>query len=690
MKSSTSTLVFVCIASMAFCSYFLYRELTERIDKKGGEAIGTITFKKRSASRRYSDNVIWEEIEQESEVFNYDAIRTLEYSSAVVSLKDGTKIELDQNTLLVVILSDKGLNINFDKGGVSAQSGAGTKVPITLQSKDATIALDKGNVSVNSSDTGMNIYVNSGSAKVASMGKELSITPLEVAVLKNGVAESKKGTLFPESPENNINLITFGKDRSVKLAWRSEPPGEVKVEIAHNNDFKNIARSYTSGKASLEVNLPAGDYYWRVVRGGFTSHTMKFSILSDRRPELITPHMNQKISVTEGAEIINFQWEKSAYAASYELIAARDSKMTDVVLTLSSNINIISITKIETGSYYWTVKSIYPSGIISGPASSGPYLFEVEKLKFVQAKPVPLESGPITTAGPFNLNWKGIPGSKSFKVDLSSDPEFKNILVTKNASNTFVKIDKKLPEGKYFWRVSALSGEKISATSVTALLTLIRPVEIIAINPQPGAVLFDKPENVKFAWRDPNNGDKYTIEVSDRSDFTNIRKSQESSIPEANMKSPGEGNYFWRVILKDSSGNTIAKSSANEFFIPGDLRIPVQIIPKDNDKIIPGLKKRLRFEWGKIAGANEYEIEIFQSVAGAEKPFMIYSSKLNYIELTNQSIFTPGAYSWLVRAKEMRKGRVAASKESKKQYFEVEKVVLLPAPVVKNPGVIFK
>lgn len=675
---------------MALCSYFLYRELTERIDKTGGEVIGTVTFKKRSASRRYSENVIWEEIEQESEVFNYDAIRTQEYSSATVSLKDGTKIELDQNTLLVVMLSDKGVNINFDKGGVSAQSGAGAKIPVTLQSKDATIALDQGNVSVSSSDAGMSIYVNAGSAKVASMGKEMNITPLEVAVLKDGVAESKKGSLFPQSPEHNANFITFGKTRSVKLAWRSEPPGNVKVEISHNNDFRNIIKSYNTGKSELDVNLAAGDYYWRIVRGGITSHPVKFSILTDRKPDLIAPHMNQRITVTEGSEIVSFQWEKSEYASSYELTAARDMKMTDVVLTLASRINIISTPKIDAGRYYWTVRSIYPAGITAGPALTGPYFFEVEKLKFVQMKPVPLDHGPVTTAGPFDLSWKGVAGSKNYKVELSSDSEFNNIIETKKTYNTFVRIEKKIPEGKYFWRVSALSGDDVSATSITAELILIRPAQIIVLNPQPGAVLFDKPENVKFAWRDPNNGDRYTVEISDMRDFRSIRQSQVSTVPETDMKIPGKGNFFWRVILKDSAGHTLAQSSVSEFFIPGDLRTPVQTFPKDNEKIIPGLKKRLRFEWSKITGANEYEIEIFQRVAGVEKTFMIYSSKSNYIELTNQSIFRPGLYSWMVRAKEIKKGRITASRESKKNYFNVEEVVLLPAPVVKNPGVIFK
>jgi len=690
MKFSTSSIIFSCITVMAVSSFFLYKELTERVDKTGGEAIGTITFKKRSASRRFSDNVIWDEIEQESEIFNYDAIRTLEYSSAVVSLKDGTKIELDQNTLLVVILSDKGLNINFDKGGVSARSGAGTKVPITLQSKDATIALDKGDVSINSSDAGMNIYVNSGTAKVAAQGREMSITPLEAAVLKNGAVGSEKISLFPESPVNNSNLLTFGRSRSVKLSWSCEPPGDVNVDVSNTSDFKNILSRYSSVNSSLEVTLPPGDYYWRIVRGNIISRPVKFSILSDRKPELIAPHMNQKISVTEGAEIVTFQWVKSDYALSYQLTAARDSKMSDIALTLASKVNIISTPKLDPGKYYWIVKSVYPPGIIAGPAVSEPYVFEVERLKFILAKPEPLEQGPVTTAGPFNLNWKGVQGSTSYKIEISSDVEFKNIFVSKNSADTFVKIEQKIPEGKYFWRISALRGEKISATSVTARLTLIRPEEILTINPQPGTVLFDKPGNVKFSWKDPNNGDNYIVEISGSKDFKNIKQSQNAGIMEADLKSPGEGSYFWRVMLKDKSGNIVARSRASEFSIPGDLRSPAPVTPKDKEKIIPGLKKRLRFEWGKINGASEYEVEIFQRVAGLEKQFMIYSSKSNYIELTNQAIFKAGSYSWLVRAKDVRKGKVAASRESKKFYFEVEEVVLLPAPAVKNPGVIFK
>jgi hypothetical protein len=690
MKFWTKSLILFSLLFTAVCSYFLYRELTARIERTGGEAIGTITFKKRSASRRYTDNVIWEEIEQESEIFNYDAIRTMEYSSAVIALNDGTKIELDQNTLLVVVLSDKGLNINFDQGGVSARSGEGSQNPIIFNSKDATIALNEGGISINSSDSGTDIQVNSGSAKISAEGKELQVSANETATLKDGVAESGRASLFPLFPGQNSNLVTFTGSRSVAFTWRSEPPGEVRIEISRGSDFKNILKSYTTRETGFDINLSSGDYYWRIVRKNSRSYPVKFSILSDIRPRLIAPHNNQKVILTEGSGMIPFRWEKSRYASAYELTAARDSKMSDVVLTLMSGVNTISASGLKPGRYYWTIKSIYPQEIISGPVLSGPGIFELDTISFNRARPVPLDQGPVSIAAPFNLNWKGVQGADSYKVELSSDRDFENIILTKNSVNSLVNIDRKLSEGVYYWRVSALKGESISATSVTALLTLIKPLEIVLLNPPAGGVLTDKPDTINFSWRDPNSGAGYLVEISDTRDFRNIKRKIESSLPGVDILSPGAGSYFWRVRLKDDSGGVIAQSGTGDFTIPGELQTPLQIAPVNNDKIVPGLKKRIRFEWSIISGADEYEMQIFRRIAGVERPLMIYSSKSNYIDIVNQSIFAPGIYSWVVRAKQMNKGRINAYKESGRSVFEVEEVILLPAPVVKNPGVIYK
>ncbi len=321
MKLLTNSLIAISVAVLVYCSYYLYKELTSRVEKTGGDVIGTIVFKKKNASRRYTDSVIWEELPQESEIYNYDAIRTMEYSSAVLTLKDGTRIELDQNTMLVVIMKDKTLNINFDQGGVSAQNSAGGEGSITLNSKDASISLGKGDISVNSDDNGMDIRVNSGAAVVAAGGKELAVSSDESATLKDGVAEASKDRFIPVFPGRNSYLVSFGKTRPVNFSWKSSIEGEVSVEISLNKRFQPVLKSFKTRKTASTIDLPAGDYYWRISKGKSFSYPSKFTILSDRKPELTAPYINQNITLTEGSEIISFRWEKSQYAVNYEVTA---------------------------------------------------------------------------------------------------------------------------------------------------------------------------------------------------------------------------------------------------------------------------------------------------------------------------------------------------------------------------------
>ena len=690
MKFWTSISIVVAIAFASLCSYYLYREFTSHESKIGGEKIGTITFKKRSASRRFSESVMWEEIAQESPVYNYDAIRTLEYSSAVISLNDGSSIELDQNTMLVVILSQKGVDINFDRGGVSAKSGAGGKQLITLNARDASIALDSGDISVNSSDKGMNISLESGSAKIETSGGAVNITADETATLKEGKVQTEKRSLFTEFPANHSYLLSAGKSMSLEFRWRSEPPGAVKVEIARSSRFTDVFKSFSSGSLSREVELTPGDYYWRILSGKNKSFPAKFTIMEDRKPELIYPRMNQNVSVSEGAGVLPFRWGKSRHASGYEVKVARDPEMKDVAATLVSKNNSIAAEGIAPGTYYWTVKNIYPAGINAGEVISGPNKFTLQKLQFSLSRPIPVDPGVVTTAAPFTLYWKGVPGAGTYTVEIASDTEFKNSVLKEMTGNTFIRVNRKLSEGSYYWRIVALQGTSSSEKSDTAPLLITKPVEITLISPQPGTVLYKRPEVINFMWKDPNQGDKYLVEISDNKNFSRMSMVLESDLHNVTGESPGAGHYFWRVVLKDKTGKIIATSPVTDFSIPAELRAPVLVAPGKNEKIIPGIKNRVRFQWSKIHGATEYEVEVFQRIAGVEKTMIIYTARNNYIESANPSLYRPGQFSWLVRARQVKNGRITAFRESERSFFEVESVELLPPPEVREPGVLFK
>jgi len=364
--------------------------------------------------------------------------------------------------------------------------------------------------------------------------------------------------------------------------------------------------------------------------------------------------------------------------------------MKDVVALLVSKINTISAADIPPGTYYWTVKNIYPAGISAGESVSGPKRFTLQKVQFNLSRPLPIDPGVVTTAAPFTLYWKGVQGAGRYTVEIASDPEFKKSVLREVTGNAFIRVDRKIHEGSYYWRVVAFRGSNSSAKSDTASLLITKPVEITLVSPQAGTILYKRPEVINFTWKDPNQGNKYIVEVSERKDFGRMSMVLESDLHSVTGESPGAGSYFWRVVLKDKTGKIIAKSPVNDFSIPAELRVPVLVSPADNEKVLPGLKSRMRFEWRRSHGATEYEVEVFQRIAGAEKTMMIYTARDNFIEASNPALYRPGRFSWLVRARQVKKGKITAFRESGKSFFEVESVELLPPPEVKDPGVLFK
>ena len=64
------------------CSFFLYANFTKKIEVGNVKKIGTITYKRKVAQRKYSGQVVWEDIEQNNPVYSNDSIRTSSISEA--------------------------------------------------------------------------------------------------------------------------------------------------------------------------------------------------------------------------------------------------------------------------------------------------------------------------------------------------------------------------------------------------------------------------------------------------------------------------------------------------------------------------------------------------------------------------------------------------------------------------------
>lgn len=122
MKFLTSDSIVVGASALLITSLsiFLYADFNRKIDAGDARQIGTITFKRQVAQRKYLAQVVWEDVEQDVPVYNNDSIRTATNSEAVIHLGDGTDINIDENSMIMLSTLENEININFEHGTISA------------------------------------------------------------------------------------------------------------------------------------------------------------------------------------------------------------------------------------------------------------------------------------------------------------------------------------------------------------------------------------------------------------------------------------------------------------------------------------------------------------------------------------------------------------------------------------------
>jgi len=687
MKSwdKEALLIFLCFAVITTSVYALYREMTLRIEKNSSQSIGSITFKKKSAERKYDEYVIWEDIDNNALVFNYDSIRTFKGSAAFIHLKSGTEISLDEDTMIVIISDDDGVKINFDRGSVSAKSGDAAE-NISLNTKDVSVSMNKGEINVKQSEDIVDVNISGGEAAINAGGDIKKIDENVKAQIVKGKTEVKKISIIPEYPSDNAFFVTYKELAGIDFKWKSESAGTDIVQISKESNFTNIIYTSKSSNGKCGINISPGDYYWKVTARGESSPVKKFILLKDSVPEQIYPGDNEKVSVTGDEETVNFKWNQSEHAAAYEFEVAQNQTIEKPFKKLRLNMNSVSVEGIPAGHLWWRVNRIYPDGFIILDDKTIISGFNLERSVFTRIKPKPIHDGEMyasTLTENIILNWEGGKGVKDYKVEISSDNQFKNIIRSSNAEMPFFNAGK-MSEGRYFWRVSANYEKWESPVSDAVTLIVSAPKPVVYLSPVNGTIFADNEDYIKFLWNDPLDTNSYSFEISADSDFKNIISSSKTDLSSYLLKNPGSGKFYWRVSIIDNAGTKIAAGAPGFFFIPEALEKPSAVLPSNMGVINLDNLDVVRFQWNKVTGADQYEVEIFQRESGADRSLIVLNTDKTVIELRNFSFFDQGTVVWIVRARKSVKGKITATSESDRNYFVLKINDNLSAP---KPGV---
>ena len=673
--------IFVCVLGAAANSFLFYKNFFRALTKLNEEPIATITFKYKTAQRKFLDRVVWDRLRQNSPVYNGDTIHTSSLSEATIWFSDGNIMDLSENTMAQVFLSeDKALRAELS-GGSAVLDSSGAQDGMMLSSNGISVRLEKGSslsakalADKSSAQKNLSLQVMSGSASVQNnensaektfaVGEGDSLVFAETGDFKNPAVKMLE-------PSQNAKILYHSDGlKKVDFKWKTENSDSEKIAtlllISSDRNFKDIAyRFFSEKQSSAAFGLKPGTYYWKLSalqnEEEKDSQTGKIQLIQSPLPELLVPVSQYEFNYRTKLPAVRLIWTESPYATSYRLEIASDPNMKNLVIDQRQNLTSAIISTLKEGTYWWRVTPYYTINKIGLSSPSEIKSFSVRKkgdLSVPQAL-VPLDNGIVNTeisAKGISFSWKHEDDAQKYTLLVSDNQNLSSPKIRQQTSENYFTFDPKklnLADGKWFWAVNYVDDEgNVSKSSeVRAFYAMKGSPEQHTIEPVDGyRVAQSFVPDTKFTWK-RNLPENFvtTFELSSGKDFSNIiycEQTKNLSVRGLNLM---PGTYFWRINSKSTTDEMNLVSSAKSFVVLDSLEAPE--LKNPGSRAVARETVPYKFEWDEVEDADFYKFAIYR--ANSKNPVYeenVYGTQVG-VDMFNPKEFSDKTnYRWQVQA----------------------------------------
>ena len=690
MKFSKSEFSYLLISILLFLffSYLLYKELNRQGDIGNRKIVGTITFKHKVAQRKLDDSVIWDELAQKVSVYNRDSIRTEDQSEAVIELVSGVKIQLQDNSMIILDINEQGeANINFNYGTIKANSESGSgNSSVNIISGDKIISLDQSDISLKK-DQGegiLDFIVNKGKAilKTEENGKQV----------KQEINENEKINITGETielaavPITLINPSNSERDRvftdkvpaDLNLSWKNPNNAKnLKLEISSDPNFSRIIQKKDVAGDNENIQLPEGTFYWRIVGidektgEAKSSESQKISVLEKKKIKLITPSPNSAFTYVNQEPFISFLWDEDKSASGYILEISSDSEFKNIVKSVDTLTTSISY-QLKDGEYNArvTTKSRFPQSV----QTSNSVRFAVQK-RLTLPPPVPLKpaesekmSSEFLRKNGYIFTWLKPTEISETNIVIAKDPIFSDVVVNASEANNFYLLQNVLPPGKYYWRIRGKDAVGNTTDFSRTLAFKVSSVEnIMLVSPANNETLeaFQSVNGVRFSWSDSEVKPPYLLEIASDANFSNPVKKMEVNDKNIQLKDLESKKYFWRVLKKDPDGVLAGSSEIQNFTVKLGIDEPEPIFPSPNKAVDMSNENYLSMKWDKVPEASSYRVKLYRVDNGKLSLIFQTNTTEQEYKYRNMEKLDKGSFIWSVTAETNANNKISKSGEVK-------------------------
>ncbi|MDA3901366.1 MAG: FecR domain-containing protein [Spirochaetes bacterium] len=662
------SLPIINLIAITIASFLLYLDYTSMLQHSATMQIGTITFKQKVAERRYSKQVIWEGLRNNSPVYNFDAIRTEKGSLAVINLSDGSSIELEEESMIIIQQSDQGLDIDFEKGAINAQK-SDTENSLNIHSGDTVVALNDGGVNLNRDQSGseLNLNVSSGTAQLMTGGQTSQINSTQAVNVSAGAAEINDKQINLISPAAAKTLVST-EPVTVVFRWSSSKDNSQTLHISRDKNFKNLSFSITASEGTASAELAEGIYYWRVAQNESRSEVRRIAVVREVSPVILRPLNGQQFTFRQTPPDITFKWNGASTATRYTVEISRIKSMSSLYKSVNSHETFISVSGLEPGTYYCRIRAHYNladgSRVITSPTSS----FSLTKSPGLN-KPklfTPLNITQNTQKKQTLFNWQSVSEAKRYRITVKKSTQ--TLFTTLNSTNYFT-YSQSLDPGKYSWNIIAIAADGTESPSSDTGTFKVSSVGKITTRTPSSSSRFKTGDSINFSWNDTNNSNKYLILISKDPLFTTSYKERQISSQFTTFSDLGAGSYYWKVFLLNEEGRRVVSSNSADFTVSGSVNKPTAISPVNTK--YPFGTTSVSFQWRPVPDATHYEIEIYQD-SFPKSRLIKRATTMSNSYTYNISSVEPGDFYWRVRSIQKSGSVILSTSDFTKEVFSKE------------------
>ena len=322
-------------------------------------------------------------------------------------------------------------------------------------------------------------------------------------------------------------------------------------------------------------------------------------------PVLVSPSNNS----TNQSLTPTLSWNAVTGADSYKVQVSDDSGFTTLIIDQSGVTETnLAVTDLSNDTqYYWRVLATNAAG---DSEWSTPFNFTT--LPNIADVPVllsPLDNAANQPLTP-TLSWNAVTDADSYKVQLSDNSGFSNIVFEQlDIITSSVDITGLSNDTQYYWRVLATNAAGNSEWSTPFNFTTLPTIAGVPVLVSPVNNSANQQLTPTLSWNAVTGADSYKVQISDEPGFLTFII-DEVGVTETSFDITGLSNdtqYYWRVLATNSAGDSNWSAAFNFTTLPTIAGVPVLVSPSNNStnqSLTPTLS------WNAVNGADSYKVQL--------------------------------------------------------------------------------